>query len=159
MIRHAKTASYGAYIYLPVVDGSFLTDLWTQLIANKKYNVDKVLGLSNYDEGYGFTDPGLKISGDNQTNQDLDAALDAFLVELYPRLSADQRQSVLQQVPISDFPRPNNTFLRAETVVGMTTYVCPTYNLAQGAKYGWYGHYVAGNALHGADVALYGAAK
>lgn len=156
----AFNQTYGVFVYVPVTDGSFLTGLYSDLIAAGKYNTKTVMSLNNYNEGYGFTDPSLMSSDTNQTDAQLDATLDTYIQSVLPNLFAEQRQSILQEYPVSDFPRANNTFLRAETINGLAIFVCPGYNMAKGAaETAWYGQYVAGDSLHAEDVALYGQAN
>lgn len=146
---------YGIWVYVPVVDGTFLTGLYSEMIAAKKFNTPNILSLNNYIEGLIFTNPNLRTDNADQSDGELDAAFDAYIQKVLPNLNASQRQSVIQEYPASDFPRANNTFSRANAINSMPIFVCPGYNMAMSAVNGWYGYYVAGDAVHAADLALY----
>lgn len=153
----SAAAYFGYWDWVPVVDGTFLTDRPTQLIQQGKYNAKHVVDLHNTNEGYVFTDQALASEDANVSDSDLEAAFDGFLQGYLPHLDANSRAAVSKQYPISNFPKINNTFMRADAVSSESIFVCPSIKLAQNVPGGdgYLGWYALNLSYHGQDIASY----
>lgn len=75
-------------------------------------------------EGFIFTDPTLE-NATTTGKEALAAQFDSTLAGLFPLLTGEERQSVVQQYPSSDAPAAKgNTFTRISSIIADSTFVC-----------------------------------
>lgn len=142
---YVSTASlYGDWAFLPVTDGTLIRDLPSRQLKAKKVNGLRVLTSNNAIEAASFT-PG---------NITTEADLTSYLKLIFPRLSKKEIKSVLSTYPSSSLPTSEEAPLfatdgvnsptainqsslatgqqqRAFAIYSETTFVCPSYWLAE----------------------------
>ena len=143
--RLSVAQPFGFWLYVPVVDGSFLRERASVLLEQGQKNLNGVRrsssstfsnyadaaptqdvfwGNNNANEGFIFVDPTLENA--TTTGKEARAAqFDSTLAGLFPLLTGEERQSVAQQYPSSDAPASKgNTFTRISSIIADSTFVC-----------------------------------
>ncbi|GAA5907577.1 hypothetical protein JCM8208_000006 [Rhodotorula glutinis] len=156
--RLSQATPFGFWLYVPVVDGTFLTKRASVLLEQGQENLngDIFYGNNNADEGFIFTDPTLQ--NDTTTSPgSLKAQFDSTLAGLFPLLTAEERQSVAQQYPASGAPSSKgNTFTRISTIIADSTFVCPTYwSVESFGSSAYKSRFAYGPATHAFDLGYY----
>ncbi|EIW83561.1 alpha beta-hydrolase [Coniophora puteana RWD-64-598 SS2] len=134
-----STAFYQTYVFVPVVDGEFILERWTETLAKGQVNGDFVLAMGNAHEGNIFVNP-------NETLDIVD-----FVANVFPNLDSAGVQEAAYLY--RDF---GDSLDQAIQVMGETILVCPTYFLLdafQGRS--WKGLFAVPPALHGYDTGYY----
>ena len=171
-----QSGTYGTWAFLPVTDGSFVQDLPSTQLLNKKINGLNILSGNNANEGPSFTPQTIKTED----------ALVAWLRTTFPLFSENDISKILLYYPSSNASTTGPLFAtsgddpsgptalnqsnvgvgqqqRADNIYAETTFVCPSYWLAeafsqsgsggQGKAYKY--QFSVLPATHGADVAGY----
>ncbi|PRQ70093.1 cephalosporin esterase precursor [Rhodotorula toruloides] len=131
-VKNSAAFPFGFWSYVPVVDGTFLTERASLLLAKGKKNLNGNLftGINNLDEGFIFTDATIQNDTISDQSQRV-SQFDRLLAGLFPYITSEERQAVAKQYPISDAPSKGNTFSRISAVIADSTFVCPTYWTAE----------------------------
>ncbi|MCJ1249653.1 hypothetical protein MMC30_006879 [Trapelia coarctata] len=168
----SASGMYGTWGFLPVTDGSFIQQLPSQQLLEKRVNGIKVLSGNNANEGPPFTPQNI-VTEDDLVN---------FLRRTFPLFTESDISKVLFYYPSSnasvDLSNPEfatNGFLgatalnestfatgqqqRANNVYAETTFVCPSYWMAEafsdGGREAYKYQYSVIGAQHGVDVVGY----
>lgn len=171
-ITISPSGVYGTWAFLPVTDGSFVENVPSQQLLQKKVNGANLLVGNNADEGPLFTPQNitteallvswLQLTFPLMTNNDI-----AKVLFYYPSTNA----SVNASMPL--FPTngySNVTALnqsdvatgqqqRADNIYAETTFVCPSYWMAEAftdrGRTSYKYQYSVSAAVHGSDVSGY----
>ena len=166
------SGTYGTWGFLPVTDGVFVQQLPSQQLLQKQVNGKNLLIGNNADEGPGFT----------PQNITTEAELVSWLQLTFPLFTNDDVAKILLYYPSSNATdNPNATQFptlgytgptainqsdvgtgqqqRADNIYAETTFVCPSYWMAEAysdkGRSSYKYQYSVGVATHGADVAAY----
>ncbi|KAI4174644.1 MAG: hypothetical protein LQ343_002217 [Gyalolechia ehrenbergii] len=166
------SSRYGTWGFLPVTDGRFIQQLPSQQLLEKRVNGRRILSGNNANEGPLFTPQNI-VTEDDFVN---------FLRNAFPLFTEDDIARVLLYYPSTnasvslDDPEfatsgsmgataiNQSTFgtgqqQRANNVYAETTFVCPSYWLAEAftnnSRVGWKYQYSVTPAQHGADPNSY----
>ncbi|KAI0842387.1 alpha/beta-hydrolase [Hypoxylon sp. FL0890] len=159
---------YGQWAFIPVTDGKFIRERPTsQLLGDGKLNGIRILSSNNLNEGVVFTPQGITTEED----------LRGFLLNNYPKLTEENITNILALYSVpentshilvnSDGENPPFSTTNSEWGFGWqqaannlyaeTTFVCPSYWLADGyakKKDGkaWHHQFSVSPAEHGFDI-------
>jgi len=166
------SGTYGTWGFLPVTDGIFVQQLPSQQLLQKQVNGKNALLGNNADEGPSFTPQ-------NITTED---SLLAWLQLTFPLFTNDDIAKILLYYPSTNASVDPNapTFAtsgyagptalnqsdiatgqqqRADNIYAETTFVCPSYWMAEAysdrGRTSYKYQYSVSIALHGTDVAAY----
>lgn len=166
------SSRFGTWGFLPVTDGSFVQQLPSQQLLEKRVNGRRILSGNNANEGPLFTPFNILTEDD----------FVSFLRNEFPLFTKDDISRILLYYPstnasvVLDEPEfatsgtmgatalNQSTFAtgqqqRALDVYAETTFVCPSYWLAEAftnnGREGWKYQFSAGAAQHGADQSAY----
>ncbi|KIW70149.1 hypothetical protein PV04_02449 [Phialophora macrospora] len=168
----SETGKYGTWAFLPVTDGVFVQDLPSRQLLRKELNGLNLLVSNNALEGPAYTQPNITTEDD----------LVAWLRLSFPLFSNDDIAKVLLYYPSSnDSTNPDaplyassgtalpsfinqssvatGQLQRAFAIYSETTFVCPSYWMAQ--AYSDFGRssykyqYSVPIAVHGSDLTAY----
>ncbi|KAH7906676.1 Alpha/Beta hydrolase protein [Hygrophoropsis aurantiaca] len=135
----AGTAFWHTYVFVPVVDGTFIVERPSVTLAKGNVNGDSLLAVGNAHEGPHFINPNETLS------------ITEFVAQLFPDLSLIQVQQAAYLY--SEF---GSALEQAAEVYGDSILVCPTYFLLQAFEgRSWKGKFAIPPALHGDDVPYY----
>jgi len=168
----SQSASYGTWAFLPVTDGVFIQDLPSRQLGRGQVNGLRIMSGNNANEGVAFTPQTIDTEDD----------LVAYLRQTFPLFSENDIAKILFYYPSTNASvNPDAvTFAtsgdmgptalnqssvgtgqqqRADNIYAETTFVCPSYWLAEaygssggeGYKY----QFSIAPAFHGEDVAGY----
>ena len=168
----SASGKYGTWGFLPVTDGSYIQQLPSRQLLQKKVNGMRMLSGNNANEGPAFTPQNIVTEADFIT----------FLRNTFPLFTEDDISRVLRYYPSTNAsvmpatPRfatsgtTNPTALnestfgtgqqqRADNVYAETTFVCPSYWVAEAftnnGREAWKYQYSVIGAQHAADVSGY----
>ncbi|THU97588.1 alpha/beta-hydrolase [Dendrothele bispora CBS 962.96] len=143
-IQISAAAFLGTFAFGPVVDGSYIAQRPSELLAEGHLNkVQKVLAISNAFEGTMFIDPNV-------------TSLTEFVKSLFPTLSEETVTDVVETYSRSNSTADTSVFGIAAQIYGESTFICPTYYLLdafQGLSYK--GLFAIPPAFHEDDVFYY----
>ncbi|KAI1619145.1 carboxylesterase type B [Exophiala viscosa] len=168
----SESGNYGTWAFLPVTDGIFVQDLPSQQLLRKKVNGQNALIGNNAEEGTIFTPQNITTESD----------LVAWLQITFPLFTNDDIAKILLYYPssnASDTPKAphfatsgdagpsalNESSLdtgqqqRASNIYAETTFVCPSYWMAEAysdrGRTSYKYQFSVPPALHGTDVTAY----
>ena len=168
----SASGKYGTWGFLPVTDGSYIQQAPSQQLLKKQVNGVRMLSGNNANEGPAFTPQNIVTEADFIT----------FLRNTFPLFTEDDISRVLRYYPstnasvmpgtpdfatsgtgnptaVNESTFGNGQQQRADNVYAETTFVCPSYWVAEAfTKHGreaWKYQYSVGGAQHGIDVAGY----
>ncbi|KAJ3995089.1 Alpha/Beta hydrolase protein [Lentinula boryana] len=130
---------FGLFVFVPVVDGSFITQRPTESLRQGKVNGKALLSVTNTNEGVIFV---------NETNP-MNASL--YASEVFPRFGPQ-----VANVTARLYAPFGSLFVQDELIMGESIFICPTYyllNAFQGNA--WKGEFAIPPATHGSDVPYY----
>ncbi|EPS94949.1 hypothetical protein FOMPIDRAFT_1169187 [Fomitopsis schrenkii] len=135
---------YGTFVYVPVIDGTFIIERPTVTLEKRRVNGEMLLSVTNGDEGYIFVD-----TANPPTN------LTNYVTELFPLIDPTTVQTIVQQY--EDDPTLTDVLSQAIAVMGESIFVCPTYLLmgAFGDNAYKAPDFAVPPATHGEDLAYY----
>ncbi|KIJ62991.1 hypothetical protein HYDPIDRAFT_93630 [Hydnomerulius pinastri MD-312] len=135
----AGTGFFGTYIFVPVVDGTFIVERPSVTLAQGKANGKLLLAVGNSNEGNIFV----------EANETL--TITDYVSQLFPDMTSTQIQEAAYI-----YQNYGTPLEQAITVMGDSIFVCPTYHLLQTfAGRSWKGIFAIPPAYHGNDVAYY----
>ena len=170
----SQSGTWGTWAFLPVTDGQFIQERPSKALAEGKVNGVNHLAGNNALEGASWVPPGIDTIDDlveylrvifpNFNNNDL-----AKILFYYPSSNASVDLNALKwategsygPTTINESTAATGQQERAIAIYGETTFICPSYWLAEAYsnnKYGGQGYkyqFSIPNAYHGADGALY----
>ncbi|KZT64880.1 alpha/beta-hydrolase [Daedalea quercina L-15889] len=134
---------FGASVYVPVVDGTFIVERPTVTIEKQRLNGEMLLAVTNSYEGYNFVDvasPPANLTG--------------FVTELFPLINESTVQTIVQEY--ENDTALTSTTARAVAVLGESIFICPTYLLLQAFGDNAYkGEFAIPPAHHAQDLQYY----
>ncbi|KDR78758.1 hypothetical protein GALMADRAFT_137768 [Galerina marginata CBS 339.88] len=104
---------FGTFVFVPVVDGTFITDRPTVLLKKGKLNAHALLSVVNTFEGTVFV---------NQSATDVQ--ISDYLPQLFPNLGAEEIQAATAQ-----YAGLGSNVSQAIAILGESILICPTYTL------------------------------
>ncbi|KAG1843467.1 Alpha/Beta hydrolase protein [Suillus subalutaceus] len=130
---------FGSYVFVPVVDGTFILERPTVTISKGRLNGNNLLSMTNSHEGNNFVDQSMT----------LDVA--DYVKALFPNFGPAQVAGA-----VTMYQNYGSNVNQANLVMGESIFVCPTYYLllAFGER-AWKGEFAISPGLHGYDVAYY----
>ncbi|CBQ72861.1 related to esterase [Sporisorium reilianum SRZ2] len=167
-VKVAASSFFGTWPFLPVTDGSYILDVPSQQLNQRKVNGKRLLVGNNGAEG------GLFV----MRNIDTEQKLKTWLSTLLPLLKPEDIERVLLQYPVDtsvttnyatngvDKPDANSVSpvahgqqARADNIYGELTFVCPSYWMSEAysgsGRESYRYQYSVVPALHGNDVVGY----
>jgi len=132
---------FGTFVFVPVVDGTFITDRPTQLLKEKKVNGQILYSVTNTFEGAVF------VSASTTNN----LAVADYVSELFPNFGTQEIQATTAQ-----YAGLGSTINQAIAIMGESIFICPTYYLLQAfGGLAFKGEFAIPPGLHGNDVPYY----
>ncbi|KAG1888838.1 Alpha/Beta hydrolase protein [Suillus subluteus] len=130
---------FGSYVFIPVVDGTFILERPTVTIRKGRLNGNYLLSMTNSHEGNNFVDQSMT----------LDVA--DYVKTLFPNFGPAQVAGA-----VALYQNYGSNVNQANLVMGESIFVCPTYYLllAFGER-AWKGEFAIPPGLHGDDVQYY----
>ncbi|KAJ7134759.1 alpha beta-hydrolase [Mycena epipterygia] len=129
----------GSFAFVPVVDGSFITQSPTDALAQGKLNGDILLSVTNAHEGNIFV------------NQSVEYDVAQYVRELFPLFGAKESAAAA-----SVYRSLGSPLDQVNAIIGESNFICPTYRLLNAFPGDSYkGEFVIPPATHGDDVFYY----
>ncbi|KAJ7229551.1 alpha beta-hydrolase [Mycena haematopus] len=134
-------AFWGTYLFVPVVDGSFITQRPTLSLLESKVNGDALLAVTNTFEGTDFVDQSTGATA-NATQ---------YALDLFPKFGPVQADKVGELYAGLGTP-----LFQENAVQGESIFICPTYYLLNAfAGRSFKGEFAIPPGLHGDDLLYY----
>ncbi|KAF8918598.1 Alpha/Beta hydrolase protein [Mucidula mucida] len=132
---------FGTFVFVPVVDGTFITQRPIEALRQRKLNAKTLLAVTNTDEGGPFV---------NASTADTVVVSD-YISELFPRLSPENVEAA--SLLYSNLGSPIDQVI---AIMNDTIFVCPTYYLLESFDgRAFKGQFAIPPATHGSDVVYY----
>ncbi|KAL1724333.1 Alpha/Beta hydrolase protein [Schizophyllum commune] len=132
----SDNAFYGTFLFVPVVDGSFVRERPSQALSQGKLNARDLLALGITYEGLNFVDPARPES---------DSA--AYIRKIFPKMStADARRGAEVYSNVGDATE------RAVAIMGESIFICPGYALMRAFDAPYKGVLAVPPGRHGQDM-------
>ncbi|KAG1779477.1 Alpha/Beta hydrolase protein [Suillus placidus] len=130
---------FGTFVFVPVVDGTFIVERPTVTIGKGRLNGNHLLAVTNSHEGNLFV---------NQSTT-LDVA--AYVKTLFPNIGSIQAAGAATL-----YQNYGSNVDQANLVMGESIFVCPTYYLLPAfGERAWKGEFAIPAGLHGDDAPYY----
>ncbi|KAG1811208.1 Alpha/Beta hydrolase protein [Suillus subaureus] len=130
---------FGTFVFVPVVDGTFILERPTVTIRKGRLNGDYLLSMTNSREGNYFVDQSMT----------LDVA--DYVKTLFPNFGSAQ---VAEAVTL--YQNYGSNVNQANLVMGESIFLCPTYYLLlEFGERAWKGEFAIPPGLHGYDLIYY----
>ncbi|KAJ8083145.1 hypothetical protein PM082_009014 [Marasmius tenuissimus] len=130
---------FGTFVFVPVIDGTFIRQRVTEALRQGKVNGEALLAVTNTNEGVTFV------------NQTAPANVTSFARNLFPKFGPKEQAAVAQQYEGLGSQLDQVNLIMAEAI-----FICPTYPLMDAFRNRTFkGHFAIPPALHGADVNYY----
>ncbi|KIK58008.1 hypothetical protein GYMLUDRAFT_45569 [Collybiopsis luxurians FD-317 M1] len=138
-----NTGFSGTYQFVPVIDGSFITQRATIALREGKFNGEALLAVTNTNEGVDFVHPGVVMN------------TATYAGELFPKFGQAQEAEVAKQ-----YANVGGSTLGAIIdIMGDSIFKCPSYYLLNAFRERGFnvfkGEFAIPPALHGMDVNYY----
>ncbi|KAK0482568.1 Alpha/Beta hydrolase protein [Armillaria novae-zelandiae] len=133
---------FGSFVFVPVVDGDFITQRPALALLEGKANGEALMSVSNANEGTVFVN-----SSTASTVQ-----VPEYLMQLFPGMSAQNRD-----VAVAKYSGLGAPIDQVSLIMGESIFVCPTYFLLRAfqGRRAFKGQFAIPPATHGMDVAFY----
>ncbi|KAJ3562066.1 hypothetical protein NP233_g9805 [Leucocoprinus birnbaumii] len=136
-----NSSFFGTFIFVPVVDGRFITERPTRLLREGKVNGEALLSVTNTFEGTVFVN--LNTSSTVQTP--------LYLANLFPNFGDAQLNKGVAQYANQGLPID-----QAIAIMGESIFICPTYFLLRAFKNkGFKGEFAIPPGHHSDDIVYY----
>ncbi|KAJ3811326.1 Alpha/Beta hydrolase protein [Lentinula aff. lateritia] len=130
---------YGTFVFVPVIDGSFITQRPTEALKQGKVNGEALLAVTNSNEGVIFV---------NQSNP-IPASL--YASNLFPKFGTE-----VANITAQIYAPFGYSFEQDELIMGESIFICPTYYLLSAFQNkAWKGEFAIPPATHGSDAPYY----
>ncbi|PPQ80632.1 hypothetical protein CVT25_001638 [Psilocybe cyanescens] len=137
----SSSAFYGTFVWVPVIDGTFITDRPTVLLKERRVNGQIVLSVTNAFEGTIFVD---------QTTADT-VQVPTYVTQLFPTFTAQQAQAAAAQ-----YTGLGTNIFQVSAIIGESILICPTYFLLRAFEgLGFKGEFAVPPGEHGMESAFY----
>ncbi|KAI3615392.1 cephalosporin esterase [Moniliophthora roreri] len=135
----SSAAFFGTFAFVPVVDGTFITQRATEAFKKGRVNGKAVLAVTNTNEGPPFV------------NQSAPADAARYASSVFPRLGPREVMEAAKQYAAVGSPLDQVNQIMTDSI-----FVCPTYFLLNAFKdRGFKGELAIPPATHGLDVGYY----
>ncbi|KDR78748.1 hypothetical protein GALMADRAFT_64526 [Galerina marginata CBS 339.88] len=132
---------FGTFVFVPVIDGTFITDRPTQLLKEKKINGKIIFSVTNTFEGALFVD---------QTTAPIVQVPD-YVSQLFPNFGTKEIQAATAQ-----YAGLGTNIFQVIAIMGESIFICPTYFLLRAFNgNGFKGEFAIPPGGHGMDVGFY----
>ncbi|KAK7461916.1 hypothetical protein VKT23_008347 [Stygiomarasmius scandens] len=131
-------AFFGTFLFVPVVDGTFILERPTEALRKRKVNGENLLAVVNTNEGSMFVDQRMKLNTAQYAGQ------------LFPEFEPEQAQEVVNR-----YQDLGSSLDQANTIMGEAIFTCPTYFLLEAFPNAFKGEFALPPALHSHDIAYY----
>ncbi|TFK73212.1 alpha/beta-hydrolase [Pluteus cervinus] len=140
-VNISESVFFGTFVFVPVVDGTFIVRRPSESLKMGRVNGEAVLAVTNAFEGTLFVN--LSTAGFVQSNN--------YAAQLFPELGNQQIQAAAAQY--ASVGTPIN---QAIGIMGESIFICPTYYLLMAFEgRGFKGEFAIPPGEHGQDVAYY----
>ncbi|CCM06694.1 uncharacterized protein FIBRA_08981 [Fibroporia radiculosa] len=130
---------YGTFVFVPVVDGTFIVERPTVTITRGRLNTEVLLAVTNAHEGNVFVDQSLTMN------------ISDYVSTLFP--DVEPWQAALATPIYQSF---GTNVEQANYAMGESIFVCPTYYLLHAlSTKAWKGEFAIPPAFHGTDLPYY----
>ncbi|KAG2365256.1 Alpha/Beta hydrolase protein [Suillus spraguei] len=130
---------FGTFVFVPVVDGTFILERPTVTLRKGRLNGDYLLSVTNSHEGNYFV---------NQSTT-LDVA--DYVMTLFPNMGSSQAAGAA-----TIYRKYGSNVNQANLVMSDTTFVCPTHYLVSAfGDRAWKGEFAIPPGLHATDIPYY----
>ncbi|KIJ43139.1 hypothetical protein M422DRAFT_60334 [Sphaerobolus stellatus SS14] len=137
----STNAFFGVFLFVPVVDGTFITERPTQLLAQRKVNGEALLSITNTFEGAAFVN----------SNTASTVQIPTYVEQLFPKATSEVAQAVAAQYAGTGAPID-----QAIGIMGESIFICPTYFLLRAFPgKSFKGEFAIPPGGHGQDVDYY----
>ncbi|KDR78749.1 hypothetical protein GALMADRAFT_63744 [Galerina marginata CBS 339.88] len=138
-----KSGFFGTFVFVPVVDGTFITDRPTQLLKEKKVNGQIVYSVTNTFEGINFLNASTAAT----------LQVPTYVSQLFPNFGNNEVQAAVAQYANAGL---GSNFNQAVGIMGESIFICPTYYLLRAfGGLAFKGVFAVPPGRHGGDVAYY----
>ncbi|KAH7920758.1 alpha/beta-hydrolase [Leucogyrophana mollusca] len=135
---------YGTFVFVPVVDGTFIVERPTVTIGRGKLNGDALLSITNTYEGTIFVDLPTVANTDVTT----------YASTLFPDFGPEQAMEAAGVYGATMLGASDDAL--AIGVMGESIFICPTYYLLEAfGSRAWKGEFAIPPGEHGTDIAYY----
>ncbi|PPQ80630.1 hypothetical protein CVT25_001636 [Psilocybe cyanescens] len=132
---------FGTFVFVPVIDGTFITDRPTVLLKERKVNGQIVLSVTNSFEGTTFV---------NQRTADT-VRVPTYIAELFPKFTSQQAHAAA-----AHYAGLGSNIFQARAIIGESILICPTYFLLRAfGGLGFKGEFAVPPGTHGMESAFY----
>ncbi|EGO04022.1 hypothetical protein SERLA73DRAFT_175754 [Serpula lacrymans var. lacrymans S7.3] len=130
---------FGTFVFVPVVDGTFIVERPTVTIGKGQLNGEVLLAVTNTFEGTVFVE------------SNWNANISDYVTTLFPDFGPAQAAGAAQQ-----YGSIGTALEQAIGAMGESIFICPTYYLLQAfGSRSWKGEFAIPPGVHGEDVAYY----
>ncbi|KAJ3887754.1 Alpha/Beta hydrolase protein [Lentinula edodes] len=130
---------YGTFVFVPVIDGSFITQRPTEAMKQGKVNGEALLAVTNSNEGFIFV---------NQSNP---IAAASYASNLFPKFGTE-----VANITAQIYAPFGYSLGQDELIMGESIFICPTYYLLSAFQNkAWKGEFAIPPATHGSDAPYY----
>ncbi|KAG0708779.1 Alpha/Beta hydrolase protein [Suillus ampliporus] len=130
---------FGTFVFVPVVDGTFIVERPTVTISKGRLNGNYLLSVTNSHEGNNFV------------NQSTTLDIADYVITLFPNFGSAQAAGAVMM-----YQNQGSNVNQANLAMGESIFVCPTYYLLKAfGERAWKGEFAIPPGLHGNDLAYY----
>ncbi|KAF8150917.1 Alpha/Beta hydrolase protein [Crassisporium funariophilum] len=132
---------FGTFVFVPVVDGTFITERPTELLRQGKVNGEILYSVTNTFEGALFVDQSTAAT----------VQIPAYLSQLFPNFGTREINAAAAQ-----YAGLGTNIFQAIAIMGESIFICPTYFMLQafGGR-AFKGEFAVPPGGHGNDVSYY----
>ncbi|KAF8177596.1 Alpha/Beta hydrolase protein [Pholiota molesta] len=132
---------FGTFVFVPVVDGTFITARPTELLQQRKINTRFLLSVTNAFEGTLFV---------NQSTADT-VQIPQYISQLFPTIGPDAIKTATAL-----YAGLGTNIVQANAIMGESIFICPTYLLLRAFENNAFkGEFAIPPAIHSEDVVFY----
>ncbi|TFK35577.1 Alpha/Beta hydrolase protein [Crucibulum laeve] len=140
-VNITSNAFFGTFIFVPVVDGTFITHRPTELLKEGRVNGEALLAVTNVFEGATFVDASIAST----------IQIDNFAGQLFPHFGTKEMAATATQYQGIGAPLD-----QAIAIMGESIFICPTYTMLSAfTGRSFKGEFAVPPAIHGTDVIYY----
>ncbi|KAJ8083146.1 hypothetical protein PM082_009015 [Marasmius tenuissimus] len=130
---------FGTFVFVPVIDGTFIRQRATEALRQGKINGEALLAVTNTNEGVNFV------------NQTAPANVTSYAGKLFPKFGPEQEAAVTQQ-----YDGLGSQLNQTNAIMGEAIFICPSYFIVDAFQdRAFKGRFAVPPAQHGADVNYY----
>ncbi|KAF8969096.1 Alpha/Beta hydrolase protein [Flammula alnicola] len=140
-VKISSSGFFGTFIFVPVVDGTFITARPTELLKQGKLNGQIVLSVTNANEGIAFV---------NQSTANT-VQVPQYIAQLFPNLTPIETEAAAAQ-----YAGLGSNIVQVNAIMSESIFLCPTYSLLRAfGGLGFKGEFAIPPGTHAEDVAYY----